>query len=447
MDIKDITCRICFFTSALAVLLLCAGYTSAYPLNAFEQTGIKRLEGFFYSLRTKSGKENFPPGSLLSIEEVKLSLAGQTWNLPPNDENLKAQLLAPLGRDANHYSFAVLDFSDPESPRYAAHNESSHFIPGSVGKLIVAAAFLQSLADLYPDEPEKRAKLLRDTVVRAGEIVQSDSHEVPFWHYDEGRIEYRPLRADDSGNLYTFLDWMISSSSNAAGSAVMRELVLLNHFKKTYPRTPQESQAFLKRTSPAALAAILQSSVKKTLERNGLDTSNLFHVSPFTAAGKRLMPARGSTATAKELVRLLLLMEQGRLIDRYSSLELKRLLYLTQQRIRYASSPALDFSAVYYKSGSLYRCRSETGFSCGKYRGNLLNLMNSVALIESPYVNPRARYIAAINSNVLRKDSAAQHAGFAAEVEKVMMRNKKGGATSAGNDKSVHLHDEILKKP
>jgi hypothetical protein len=53
-------------------------------------------------------------------------------------------------------------------------------------------------------------------------------------------------------------------------------------------------------------------------------------------------------------MRFMVKLEQGKLIDTFSSREIKRLIYMTQGRIRYASSPALYSAAVYYKSGSLY---------------------------------------------------------------------------------------------
>ena len=52
-------------------------------------------------------------------------------------------------------------------------------------------------------------------------------------------------------------------------------------------------------------------------------------------------------------------------MDEFSSREIKRLLYVTERRIRYAASPALASSAVYFKSGSLYECAKEAGFTCG----------------------------------------------------------------------------------
>ena len=71
-------------------------------------------------------------------------------------------------------------------------------------------------------------------------------------------------------------------------------------------------------------------------------------------------------------MRFLFNLEQGKVVDLFSSREIKRLMYMTQRRIRYASSPALYEAAVYFKSGSMYRCGPEPGFKCRKYRGNVL---------------------------------------------------------------------------
>ena len=86
---------------------------------------------------------------------------------------------------------------------------------------------------------------------------------------------------------------------------------------------------------------------------------------------------------------------------------MKRYLYFTKKRYRYAYAPELAQAAVYFKSGSHYRCEPEPGYACGKYRGNAHNLMNSVAIVESPAApGPgRKRYLVALMSNVLRKNS------------------------------------------
>jgi hypothetical protein len=113
-------------------------------------------------------------------------------------------------------------------------------------------------------------------------------------------------------------------------------------------------------------------------------------------------------------------MEQGRLVDPFSSLEIKRLLYLTEKRIRYASQPALASSALYFKSGSLYSCQPEPGYACGKFLGNRLNFMNSMVLVETHDRNPPLRYAVAVLSNVLRKNSSDVHQQLALGIHRLI---------------------------
>ena len=107
-------------------------------------------------------------------------------------------------------------------------------------------------------------------------------------------------------------------------------------------------------------------------------------------------------------------LEQGKVVDVWSSLELKRLLYMTEKRIRFASAPRLAKSAVYFKSGSLYKCKEEPGFECGKYMGNVFNYMNSVAIVEKPEGRV---YMVALMSNVLKVNSAVEHQTLATYID------------------------------
>jgi len=96
---------------------------------------------------------------------------------------------------------------------------------------------------------------------------------------------------------------------------------------------------------------------------------------------------------------------------------------MTERRIRYASSPALNDAAVYFKSGSLYQCAPEPDFICLKYHGNVMNLMNSVAIVESPAGAPRLFYLVALMSNVLRKNSAVDHQTLATRIHRLIERH------------------------
>ena len=407
---------------AAMITLLLSSHSSllAYPLDGFDDTEIPRLEGYYDSLQTLDGKMNFVPGQLVSMLETKLRLSGKEFDLPAADKHLSEKLGTLAGRDAPQYAISLLDLSNPDRPVYAGLNDDQTFLPASTGKLLVALAFFQELADLYPKDFRARLRILRKTIIEADEYSQPDTHDVPIWHPDTRMIEFRPVKVGERGNLYTFLDWMLSSSSNAAGNTIMRELVLLRHFKAAYPPPAAEAARFLSSSSPSSLAHLLRESIQHTLRQNDLDMSRLYHTSLFTSRGRELIPSDGSAATSREFVRLLLRMEQARLVDPFSSIELKRLLLLTQTRIRFASAPELDSAAVYFKSGSLSRCTPARQASCRQFYGNAVNLMNSVAIVEAPAGEPRHHYLVVMSSNVLSKDSAAEHAQIAAGIQELI---------------------------
>jgi hypothetical protein len=410
--------------AACALLaLLAAGPALAYPLDLFEATGITRLEAYRLGQkgREREGGELLPKGALLAAGQVQLSLQDQPdFEVPAPDPELGAQLRRALGADAPHYSLALLDLTDPAQPRYAGVNADRGQNPGSVGKIMVALALFQALAELYPDDLDARRRVLRETEVAADGFIRNDDHEVPFWRPGDPRVERRPIREGDVANLWTWLDWMISSSSNAAGSEVMAQLVLLRRFGRDYPVPQAQAAAFLARTPKPELTRIYLAAMLDPIGRSGLDRRRLQQGSFFTREGKARIPGTSSTATAGELLRYLVRMEQGRLVDPFSSLEIKRLLYLTEQRIRYASQPALADSALYFKSGSLYSCRPEAGYACGKFLGNRLNYMNSMVLIETPDRTPPLRYAVAVLSNVLKKNSAEVHRDLALEIHRIV---------------------------
>jgi len=89
-------------------------------------------------------------------------------------------------------------------------------------------------------------------------------------------------------------------------------------------------------------------------------------------------------------------------------------------RIRYASSPALADAAVYFKSGSLFECAKEAGFTCRPYAGNVKNYMNSTAIIESPAVGPKLYYMSTLVTNILRKNSAVEHQELATRLQQLL---------------------------
>ncbi|MFO7580993.1 hypothetical protein [Guyparkeria sp.] len=403
------------------LLALTATTAAGYPLDAAEETGIERLEGYRLANEGQIAGNRVPPGALLGREQIHLRLADRPdFELPPVDRELTRRIVDLLGAEASHYSVSVLDISDPANPVYADHNGTARRNPGSVGKVMLATALLQAIADLHPDDIEARQRLLRETQVTADEFIQWDSHTVPFWRPEEQRFVRRPLRVGDSANLWTWFDWALSASSNAAASAVMKELILIRHFGEDYPVSPEREQELFRDMPWQERSDLLVDSLLTPLERNGLDPEKLRQGSFFTSEGKRRVGGTNSIGSTRELMRLLVKMEKGELVDNWSSRELKRLLYMTQRRIRYASSPALNEAAVFFKSGSLYKCDREKNPNCGKYRGNVYNLMNSVAIVEWPAGDPELVYLVTLTSNVLNVNSAVAHQTFATRLHRIM---------------------------
>jgi hypothetical protein len=424
--------KLATFTASAFALITLPQLALGYPMDAYEQTGMLRLEAYRLSQTGEVKGRILPPGGRLGIADVQLRLTDYPdFEIPAPDPELSASILEMLGEDADGYAIAVLDVTDPTKPRYAEHNAEQNQNPGSVGKLMVGLAWFQALADVYPDDTQARDALLYNTHHIADAFIRSDSHKVPFWKPGDSEVVYRPIQEGDDGNLWTWLDWMMSSSSNAAASTVMSQLVLLAHFGAEYPVSPEAAAKFFADTPKSKLSSIYTKAIQSPLTRNGLDVSKLRQGSFFTREGKARIPGTNSAATPLELLRYIVKMEKGALIDPYSSLALKRLIYLSEGRIRYASSPALRRSALYFKSGSLYSCKEEPGFECGKYKGNVRNYLNSVTMVETDEPGRRLQYIVVLLSNVLRKDSAQIHKQVATQIHEIMERNHPPREASA----------------
>jgi hypothetical protein len=399
---------------------------AAYPLDGYADTGIRRLEASRLADEGKLADVKQPPGAHLKRAEVDLRLLGQNFDLPPVDEAFARQLQGVLSGSMDDYGLAVLDLSDPAKPRYAEHRADTKQNVGSVGKLVVVLALMQALADAHPDDLEARARVLKTTVVTADAFSQTDSHTVRIFDVDTRKLTRRSIQVGDRATLYEWLDWMLSPSSNGAAGMVMREAMLLRHFGTAYPPGEAEIQGFFTDTPKAELMALYEQTFVEPLRRNGLDPAQFRQGSWFTAEGKKRVPGAGdSYGTARELMRYLLRMEQGRLVDPFSSREIKRLIYVTERRIRYASSPALAEAAVYFKSGSLFECAPEKGFACKPYAGNVKNYMNSATIVESPAQGRELYYMSTLVTNILRKNSAAEHQALATRIQQLLAGGKR----------------------
>lgn len=394
----------------------------AYPLDGYRGTGIRRLEAIRLANEGVIPGDKQPKGALLSTDQVDLRLLDYPeLSLPQVNTGLTAAIVEMVGEKSDVYSFALLDLSNPEQPCYAEHQGNHQQNVGSVGKLVSLLGLFRILADTWPEDIAKRTEVLRDTRVISDNFVVSDHHTVRFFDVETQTLVRRPMQIGDEGSLWEYLDWTLSVSSNSAASMFMREAMLLRHFGQSYPVSEQQIDDFFGKTPAAELTQVFQQAFWEPVTRNGLDLDQIRQGSFFTAQGQRNVSGGGlSYATARSLMQFMLMMEQGKLVDAWSSQQIKRLMYQTERRIRYASSPKLNDAAVYFKSGSLFRCQPEEGFTCLPYQGNVINYMNSVAIIEQEIDGTKLHYIVVMLSNILRKNSAVEHQTLGVDIHNLM---------------------------
>ena len=393
---------------------------AAYPIDGYDYTGIKRLD--YYNLVQQGVIEGrqLTPGARLPLDKIRIRGAAIDLDSAQADAAVSQSLRGFLGGQASQYGIAMVDLSDPEKPVYAGFNDEYQANVGSVGKIIVALALYQQLAELYPDDIAARVNLLKTKQITADQFIERASHEVRIWQVDERKLEHRKLRVGDTASVWNYLDWALSVSSNSAAAMVMREVILMRHFGADYPVSVARENEFLEKASASELRTLMLDSLSGVVQNNGLDANHLRQASFFTRFGKNRVGGDSSYGTPKELLKLLVLMEQGKLVDEFSSQDMKRMLYMTERRIRYASHPALDDMAVYFKSGSLYSCQPEEGFTCGKYMGNKRNQLASVAIVESPDEPQTLRYMVVVMSNVLKVNSAVAHQTLALRIHRLI---------------------------
>jgi len=211
-------------------------------------------------------------------------------------------------------------------------------------------------------------------------------------------------------------------------------VMLFRAFGKDYPPTDEQKEEFYATHSREELGKMFRAAMDEPLARNGFDPEHFRQGSFFTRTGNARMPTTNSYGTPREIVRYLYRLERGAIVDDWSSTTIKRLLYMTQRRIRYASHPVLNDYAVYFKSGSLYKCAEEAGFVCGQYEGNKLNLLASAAIVEGPVPGRRYHYLVAVLSNVLKVNSAVAHQTLALRIHRLIeARHKADAGGRSGN--------------
>ena len=315
------------FSSLLIVLVLLVSAMLAfgYPLDGYEETGIRRVEGARLANEGLAVGGFQPAGAMLTTQQVDLRLLNKDMALPPADPVFTSRIEALLGEHAGDYGVTVLDLTDLENPRYAEHRGNYRQNVGSVGKLLVALGYFQALADTWPDDLDRRKAILRDTIMTADDFSHSDHHTIRLFDVDTKKLTRRPLADGDQGSVWEYLDWMLSVSSNSAAAMVMRDAMLLKHFGQRYPVSEEEIKTFFSTTPGGELTKLFQQTFWQPVTRNGLSLDEIRQGSFFTRQGKKNVNGGGNSyATARSLMDFLLKMEEGVLVDEWSSRQLKK---------------------------------------------------------------------------------------------------------------------------
>lgn len=394
-----------------------------YPIDGYTLTGIRRLVRLQMIENDEIKDKKLINGALKTLDDIHLNLLNSKGDslreLPDPDPDLQKKLNGLFGGLSQSYSLTLLDITPGRKIRYAHRKEENGFQPGSVGKLAVVTGLFCQLESIYPDSFHLRQELLKNKSVKAGQWALPNEHTVPFFNPETKGFFKRTLQAPDIFSLYEWTDHMLSVSSNGAASVVWREAILMYHFGADYPTlTEEQATEFFKSTPKATLSEIANEVVNEPLRALGITEDEWRLGTLFTRGGKAMIPGKGgSIGTPLGLMKYLVAVESGRVIDQESSLEIKRLMYMTDRRIRYAASTTLSDAAVYFKSGSLYKCKPEPDYQCAKYKGNVENYMNSVAIIEH---QDSTTYLVALMSNVLKKNSNIDHNTLAGQIDRLI---------------------------
>ena len=415
-----------YFSVAVFVLLLTVimafNYPATYPIDGYASTGIARLAYLDKLIAKDSTRKKLPKGAYAKVADIKLNLISKKEDSVGMFLKTDAKFQSAIDRvfpDRRGYSATILNMTNPDSLQYAAFNEKVGYQPGSVGKLAVITALFTQLQKLCPNSWDARTSLLKNKSVSARYWGTGDHHTIPVYDREADRLTKRRVVSGDTFTLYEWADHMLSVSNNGAASVVWREALLMAAFGNEYEGiTEEEAETYFKETPRSELTDLANDVVNLPLRKLGITEDEWRLGSFFTgAANKYVGDKGGSIGTPLGLMKYLVQLEQGNVIDKKSSLEIKRLMYMTDRRIRYAYSPRLGDAAVYFKSGSFYKCDREKNPGCKAYAGNVYNYMNSVIIVEQPN---GVKYIVCLMTNVLGKNSAGDHMYLATGIDKVI---------------------------
>jgi len=397
----------------------------SYPIDGYKYTGIDRLAYQYKVYQDSNLVSRLKDGSFLMMDDIQLNLLGVNNDWPKTDKELQSRIDGIFRYLEPQYSLSIMDISDPNNIKYAGRKENVGYQPGSVGKIAAAIALFNELERIYGEDWEAIRALLYTKEVRGEDFVVSDHHTVPFYDIKKDKYYNRVVRKDDVFTLYEWLDHMFSKSSNAAASVIMREVILLHCLDVYYEcKSMDEMHTFFEQTDKRILADLSEDLINCPLRELGIAEDEWRLGGFFTHGAEQYVPRQGgSIGSTKGLMKYMYELERGNVINERSSLELKRMMYMTDRRIRYAGSHAIAADAVYFKSGSLYSFKEEPGFVRRKYAGNRYNYMNSIAMVEK-LDSTEKKYLVALMSNVLRKNSVGEHYGLATQLDHLVTQSE-----------------------
>ncbi len=334
-------------TTLLTLLIVCLFVTEAptYPIDGYALTNIRRLAYLQLVVDGKIKARKPVTGAMKSVNDICLNLYNKKGDslvtLPSPDPALQKAINSLFPRLNENYSLALLDITPGKPIRYASRKETDGYQPGSVGKLAVLLGFFTELAKIYPESFEKRQDLLCTKEVRGGKWAVYDEHTVSIYNTDTEKLTRRTVVPSDVFLLYEWLDFMMSVSNNGAATVCWREAILMRAFGKAYPDlTESQAEEYFNTTPKSELSEIAVNVVNEPLRQIGITSDEWRLGQMFVRGGTdRIPPKGGSIGSPLGLMKFLVMLERGQCVDEESSLEMKRLFYMTDRRIRYALPP------------------------------------------------------------------------------------------------------------
>jgi len=406
----------------LSIILSISLASSAYPIDGYQYTGIDRLMYHWKIHQDSTATSKLKNGAFLMMNDISLSMidTDYDWSMAA-DPKMQKSVDRIFNTLEPQYSLSIMDISSPSQIKYAAVRDEVGYQPGSVGKLAITVALFHELARVYDHDWDMIHAVLYTKTVKSGPWGVPNHHTVPFYDIEADKYSNRKIVPADEFTLYEWLDHMMSKSSNAAASILMREAILVHVLDRYYDCASQaEMDAVFEDTDKSILADLSEDIMNCPLRELGINENEWRLGGFFTRGAEPFVPRQGgSIGTTRGLMKYMVALEQGKIVDERVSLEIKRLMYLTDRRIRYAASASIADDAVYFKSGSLYSFKDEPGFEPKSYAGNRYNYMNSIAMVEKQDSSGK-KYMVALMSNVLRKNSVAEHYGLASQMDRLI---------------------------